>query len=286
MTPHHPQPIPPFAGESGWRSGLVLVIASLVGLGCFLYPFILPIGGQLANEEMAHASLAPLLFAAVAGICLVAILVTMAGDGGVSRSRSVALLGVLVAVDTTLRLVPSILGATAIFLLIILVGVVFGAAMGFQMGVLTLLFSALVTGGIGPWLPFQMLGAGWVGLTAGWLPNRGPMRVRIATIALFGALWGFLFGALMNLWFWPFAAPGVGADAGLYWSPGLGVAETIDRFARFYVVTSLGFDLARAVGNVVLVVVFGPPLLRLLERYKSRFTWQPWTEYRGAAPMR
>ncbi|MEJ7901658.1 MAG: ECF transporter S component, partial [Thermomicrobiales bacterium] len=202
-------------------------------------------------------------------------------EGGVSRSRSVALLGVLVAVDATLRLVPSILGASTIFLLIILVGVVFGSAFGFQMGVLTLLFSALITGGIGPWLPFQMLGAGWVGLSAGWLPNRGPMPVRIAAIALFGALWGFLFGALMNLWFWPFAAPGVGADAGLYWSPELGPGETVVRYLRFYAVTSLGFDVARAVGNIVLVFLFGAPILRLLERYRSRFTWQPWTELRS-----
>ena len=261
-----------------WQAGLVLAVASLVGLACFLYPFVLPLGNQLDGENTAHARLAPLLFAAVVGVCLVAILVTMADDGGVSRSRTVALLGVLVAVDATLRLVPSVLGASAIFLLIILVGVVFGSALGFQMGVLTLLFSALITGGIGPWLPFQMLGAGWVGLSAGWLPKRGPMLVRIATIAIFGALWGFLFGALMNLWFWPFAAPGVGSDAGLYWSPELGAVETIERYARFYLVTSLPFDVARAVGNIVLVLVFGGPILRLLERYRSRFTWQPWTE--------
>lgn len=264
-------------GQARWRSIVVLVVASVIGLACFLYPFLLPVdrGG---DETLAHARLAPVLFAAVAGVCLVAILVTLDGGAGIARSRSVALLGVLVAVDATLRLVPSILGASAIFLLIILVGAVFGAAMGFQMGALTLLFSALITGGIGPWLPFQMLGAGWVGLTAGWLPSGRPMWRRIAAIAVFGAFWGFLFGALMNLWFWPFAAPGVETDAGLYWSPGLGPAETVARFARFYLVTSLGFDLARAVGNLVLVLVFGGPILRLLERYRSRFAWQPWTE--------
>ncbi len=265
-------------GVGATRSRIVLTVASLIGVACFLYPFILPLGRPATDERMAHASLAPLLFAAVIGVCLVAILVTIADDGGVSRSRSVALLGVLVAVDATLRLVPGILGASAIFLLIIFVGVVFGAAMGFQMGVLTLLFSALITGGIGPWLPFQMLGAGWVGLTAGWLPKGGPMPVRIAVIAAFGAVWGFAFGALMNLWFWPFSAPGAGADAGLYWSPDLGAGETVARYLHFYAVTSLGFDLARALGNIVLTVVFGAPILRLLERYKSRFTWSPWTD--------
>ncbi len=96
--------------------------------------------------------------------------------------------------------------------------------------------------------------------------------------------WGFLFGALMNLWFWPFATPGVGTEAGLYWSPGLGAVETIERYARFYAVTSLPFDVARAVGNIVLVLIFGGPVLRLLERYKSRFTWQPWTEFESGSP--
>jgi energy-coupling factor transport system substrate-specific component len=211
-------------------------------------------------------------------------LATMAGDAGVSRTRMVALLGVLVAVDATLRLVPSVLGASPIFLLIILVGAVFGAAMGFQMGVLTLLFSAMITGGIGPWLPFQMLGAGWVGLTAGWLPRRGPAPLRLALIAVFGAVWGIAFGALMNLWFWPFTAPGAGANAGLYWSPGLGVTDTMTRYLRFYAVTSLAFDVARAAGNVVLVIIFGGPVLRLLERYRSRFTWQPWTELEPSVP--
>jgi energy-coupling factor transport system substrate-specific component len=263
----------------------VLTVASLVGVACFLYPFLLSAGHQVTDENQAHATLAPLLFAAVTAVCLLVMLVTLADGHDVARSRTVALLGVLVAVDATLRLVPSVLGATPIFLLIILVGAVFGSAMGYQMGVLTLLFSALITGGIGPWLPFQMLGAGWVGLTAGWLPRRWSPRRRLALIAAFGALWGILFGMLMNLWFWPFAAPGVEAESGLYWSPGLGVVETVSRYARFYVVTSLPFDLFRAMGNVALVLLFGGPVLRLLERYRSRFAWQPWVALDDASRL-
>lgn len=256
---------------------VTLAVASLVGAACFLYPFVLPAIRQATDENQAHATAAPMLFAVVTGMCLLVMLATFAGPGDVSRSRTVALLGVLIALDATLRLVPSVLGASPIFLLIILVGAVFGAATGFQMGVLTLFFSALITGGLGPWLPFQMLGAGWVGLTAGWLPRDPSPRRRLGTLAIFGAAWGLLFGALMNLWFWPFAAPGVEADAGLYWSPDLGVADTVGRYIRFYVVTSLPFDLFRAAGNIVLMVVFGGPVLRLLERYRERFTWQPWT---------
>ncbi len=275
----------------GSRLTITLVVASLIGAACFLYPFVLPAISQANDESMAHGAIAPLLFAIVTGMCLVVMLMSLSDGHDVARSRTVALLGVLVAVDATLRLVPSVLGATPIFLLIILVGVVFGSAMGFQMGVLTLFFSALITGGIGPWLPFQMLGAGWVGLTAGWLPQPASPRRRLILIAGFAAAWGLLYGALMNLWFWPFAAPGVDADAGLYWSPGLGVTGTVVRYWHFYVLTSLPFDLFRAVGNVLLVMVFGAPILRLLDRYRDRFTWQPWIrmdetplDWRGREP--
>ena len=268
------------ARSSGWGTKLVLLVASLVGLASFLYPFFLSEVPQSADQNGGQTGLAPLMFAGVSAVCLVAMLVSVSEEQSVSRSRQVALLGVLVAIDATLRLVPSVLGASPIFLLIMLVGAVFGASLGFQMGVLTLLFSGLITGGVGPWLPFQMLVAGWVGLTAGWLPRPASMRWRLAMLAVFGAGWGFLFGALMNLYFWPFSAPGAGEASSLYWSPGLGFGETVERYVRFYLVTSSAFDVARAIGNVVLVLVFGGPVLRLLDRYRSRFTWQPWEEFR------
>jgi len=263
----------------GRMSAVILGVASLIGLAGFLYPFLLPAADFVASEAEAHATLAPVLFSVITGLSLIAMMVTIAEDhGGVARSKTVALLGVLVALDATLRLVPSFLGASPIFLLIMLVGAVFGASMGFQMGTLTILFSAFLTGGIGPWLPFQMLVAGWVGLTAGWLPRSSSPRWRVGILAVFGAVWGLMFGLLMNLWFWPFSAPGADAEPSLYWVPGSGALDALERYARFYLVTSLGFDLFRAAGNVILVLVLGGPILRLLERYRQRFSWQPWAD--------
>lgn len=254
-----------------------LVLATVVGLVAFFYPFVLPGIQQVTDDSTAHAGAAPLLFALVVVVVLVVTLGALDNDAvGVDRSRTVALLGVLVAVDATFRLVPSVAGASPVFLLIMLVGAVFGPSMGFQMGALTLLVSAFITGGIGPWLPFQMLASGWVGMTAGFLPRHESLRRRVIDLAIFGAVWGLLFGALMNLWFWPFTAPGVDADSTLYWNANLGVAETIERYGRFYLVTSLPFDIFRAIGNVVLVLLLGAPILKLLDRYRSRFRWQQW----------
>ena len=275
LRPTNPEPTP------AWRStsNLVLLVASLGGLAAFLYPFILPGIRQINDDNAAHSGTAPLIFAGVTVFCLIAMLVTIAEDhGGIARSKTVALLGVLVAIDATLRLVPSLGGASPVFLLIMLVGAVFGASMGFQMGALTILLSAFITGGIGPWLPFQMLGAGWMGMTAAWLPRHLSPRRRLVILAIFGGIWGLVFGALMNIWFWPFTAPGAGMDSTLYWHPDLSLGETISRYARFYLVTSLGFDTFRSIGNIVLLLALGGPVLRLLERYKSRFGWEPWEE--------
>jgi energy-coupling factor transport system substrate-specific component len=268
-------------------AGLVVLIASVVGLSGFLYPFLLPAIEQ-GPESRARAGEAPLLLAIVTALCLVAIALEFerVGMRGGNASKTVALLGILVAIDASLRLVPTFLGASPIFILIVLVGAVFGPAMGFQMGALTLLVSAFLTGGVGPWLPYQMLGAGWIGLTAGWLPRPASVRTRVFLLAGFAAAWGLLFGMLLNLWFWPYTAPGVETDAGLYWTPGIGLAETIRRYASFYLVTSLGYDLFRAAGNVVLMVLLGGPALATLERFRSRFGWEPWEAFapaKGAA---
>ncbi len=259
---------------------LLVLIASLVGLSGFLYPFLLPALTQ-GDETRARAGDAPYLLAIVTVLCLIAIVTEFDRDnrGTGSASKTVALLGSLVAIDASLRLVPTFLGASPIFILIALTGFVFGPAFGFQMGALTLLVSAFLTGGIGPWLPYQMLGAGWVGLTAGWLPHPAAHRHRLILIAAFGAIWGVLFGFLLNLWFWPVTAPGVGADVGLYWQPGLGFSETVRRYASFYLITSLVYDLFRAAGNLVLTLLLAGPILTLLERFRARFTWEPWTEF-------
>jgi energy-coupling factor transport system substrate-specific component len=158
------------------------------------------------------------------------------------------------------------------------VGFAYGAELGFLMGALTLFVSAIITGGLGPWLPYQMLGAGWVGMTAGCLPRIGASgsRRELVLLAAFGGLWGFLYGGILNLMEWPFAAPGLGEQAGLYWVPGMGFGETVATYLRFYATTSLVYDAFRAGANVLLVLALGRPLLRLLDRYRDRFTWEPW----------
>lgn len=262
------------------QSWVLVAVASLVGVAAFLYPFLLPVISP-GGENRARAGDAPILFAFVTMLCLIAIAVELdpAGEriGGISASKLVALLGVLVAANASLRLIPTFLGASPIFALIILVGAVFGPVFGFQMGALTLLVSAFLTGGIGPWLPFQMLGAGWIGLAAGFLPQPANEHRRLFILAAFGALSGFAYGALLNLSSWPFAAPGAGQDIGLYWNPSLSAAESLEHYARFYLVTSFWYDSFRAIANAAIILLIGAPLLRTLDRSLAHFSWRPWT---------
>ena len=74
--------------------------------------------------------------------------------------------------------VTGIAGFSPIFLLILCGGYVFGAEYGFVLGATTILVSALVTGGLGPWLPYQLFAAGWVGALAG-LGETGSAGVRV-----------------------------------------------------------------------------------------------------------
>ena len=56
----------------------------------------------------------------------------------------------------------------------ILAGAAFGPRFGLLLGLSAMAVSAVVTGGIGPWLPFQMLALAWMGAGAGFVGLLDP----------------------------------------------------------------------------------------------------------------
>ncbi len=239
-------------------AAVALALTSLVGLASFGWPFLAD--ASFARERGTDA---PWLFAALLGLLALVLLAEVTAHG--LDAKTVAVLGVLAAVGGALRVLSAgTAGLEPVFVVLVLGGRVLGRSMGFLLGALALLAGAFLTAGMGPWLPFQMMAAGWVAFGAACLPEvRG--RGELALLAAFGAAAGLLYGAVMNLWFWPFLAP-ASAPTGAGFVPGAAWSENVRHYVVFYVATSLGWDLPRAIVTATAILLAGRPVLRALRR--------------------
>ena len=179
------------------RSAVILAVASLGGLMMLVWPLLLRVQPTDRVDP-------PFLFLALLPV-VIAVMLAELSNGGLD-TRVLAVLGVLSAVIAILRGLsrrhrrrsswssscwcwPA--GSSA-------------PGFGFVLGVTSLFASALMTAGVGPWLPFQMLVSAWVGMGAGLLPRRVTGRWEIAMLAAYGVVAAYLYGLLMNLSGWPF----------------------------------------------------------------------------------
>ena len=241
----------------GVRTVVVLGLASVAGLLAFGWPLILSPGSGLEHSTDAPLVLAGLLVA-VLGVVFVSL-----SDGGIDV-KAVAVLGLLSAVGAVLRpLSAGTAGVELIFVVIVLGGRVFGPGFGFALGSTTVFASALLTGGVGPWMPFQMLAASWVGLGAGLLPRRPRGRNEVVLLVGYGAVAALAFGVAMNLSFWPFQ---LGTGTSLSFVPGAALDTNLHRFVLYSAATSLGWDLGRAVTTGLGLALVGGPILVALRR--------------------
>ncbi len=247
-------------------ANMVFLLLCLVGLIVFLFPFWAPDLSATAESRTAL-----LIFSASVVLILIG-LISEAQTG--LTAHTIAMIGTLVGLNTILRIIETVIplpgGFSPVFLLIILVGYTFGARLGFLMGALTMLVSGpLTAGGLGPWTPYQMITAGWAGMGAAWLPRK---KFAIPSLILYSTVWGWIYGALTSLYFWPYTlnAPDIG------WQAGLGWTETILRYSRYYMVSSFVWDSTRAIGNFILMLTLGPPLKKVLERFRrrARIAWE------------
>ncbi len=254
-------------------SASIYLLTTLLGIFAYLYPLLnIPARGL---TSAARRNDLPLMMAILLVLCILVIIFEVQQVR--LSARLIALLGVLIAINATMRFIelalPVFGGFSPVFFLIMLCGYVFGGRIGFLMGALSLFVSALVTGGVGPWLPNQMFTAGWVGMSATLIRlivssfHMEGKTAEIWLLILFGTLWGFLYGAVTNLWFWPFLA-GPGNQA---FSTGAGLLSSLRNYGIYYLATSLIWDAGRAIGNALLVFFFGRATLKVLNRFQRRF---------------
>lgn len=246
-----------------WRARAMLALAAVAALAAFGWPLF-------ANlPDATDATAAPFVFALVLPLVLAVVVAELTADA--LDIKGLALLGVLAAVGAILRpLGAGTAGMEPIFFLMILGGRVFGPGFGFAQGAVTLFASALLTGGVGVWLPYQMLAAALLGLGAGLLPPTRPGRRELVLLCGYGAVASFAYGWATDFAFWPFA---LGAATDVSFDSAAGPLENLRRFALFNLVTSMGWNVGRALTTCALLVLLGPGLLRILRRAARRAHW-------------
>jgi len=247
------------------RATMALGLLALVTVAVFGWPLLLGEASGLTGIIEPT-----LLFALLLPLILAVVLAELA-EGGLD-AKAVAMLGVLAALGAAIRpLGTGAAGFEPVFFLLVLGGRAFGPGFGFALGATTLFASALTTAGVGPWLPYQMLGAAWVGAGAGLMPiPRG--RLELPLLACYGLVVGLAYGLALNLSFWPFL---LGEQTTASFVAGDPVLDNLARFLAFTAVSSLGFDLPRGVVTAGLVLATGRPLLTALRRAGRRAVFEP-----------
>ncbi|MCS1350015.1 ECF transporter S component [Mechercharimyces sp. CAU 1602] len=168
------------------------------------------------------------------------------------NSKELVLIALLIAIAAVSRVpfagIPSVQPTTFV---IIVAAIVLGAERGFVIGAGAALVSNMFLGQ-GPWTPWQMVSWGLVGWTAGVLKDTFIMK-NMSTRLLFGFVWGFLFGWIMNVW----VVIGMENHS---WST----------FVSVYV-ASFYFDLAHALSNLFFLAAFSSRWVRVLARFKRKY---------------
>jgi prenyltransferase/squalene oxidase-like repeat protein len=143
--------------------------------------------------------------------------------------------------------------------IVLLSGFALGGAPGFAVGAIAALGSNLVFGQ-GPWTPWQMGAWGLVGIIGAVLGAASGRRLGRVPLAVACGLAGLLFGAILDFSTWV----------------SFSGTHTLASYVAFSG-TSLSFNIAHAVGNVVFCLAFGPAFVRALLRFRERFEirWEP-----------
>jgi energy-coupling factor transport system substrate-specific component len=240
------------------KNTFLLFPITILGLIAFTWPLFLP----ESNFFILRSENAKWLATIILPLAILVFVLEI--NFGSLDSKSVALLGVFTALISALRLLGAgAIGIEPVWFLLILIGRVFGPSFGFTLGITSIFVSGLITGGVGPWLAFQMMAAGWVAMFAGLIPRKISGKKEVAILCIYAAIATQAFGILMDLQLWPWL---IGADSQLSYLPSDSVIANLHRFFIFHFATSLAWDIPRAIFTVVLIATTAKPILITLKR--------------------
>jgi energy-coupling factor transport system substrate-specific component len=245
----------------------------LAGLG-FTWPFIVPTQALADKASWFFLASAPII------VGLIVFLITSDDLG----SKNVAFLGILSALIAALR--PLGIGAIGIepmWFALILAARVMGPTFGFLLGTFSMLLSALLTGGIGPWLSYQVFAAALIGFGVGVIPRRISGKLEIAALAVYGIFAAEFFGIAMDLQFWPWS---LGSGTELSYVAGAPLAENVSNFFTYHFISALAWDVPRATITAVLILIAGKSALNALRRARHRASFATHAEFQELANVR
>ncbi|MEY4322684.1 MAG: hypothetical protein RL410_465 [Actinomycetota bacterium] len=187
------------------------------------------------------------------------------------NTRQLAILAVITAVAAAVRpLGAGVAGIEPLWIIVIIAGSALGPTSGFVVGSASIATSSLFTGSIGPWLPYQMLMGAWIGAGAGLVSY--SKKKNVALLALYALFSTFFFGWLMNLWFWPTS---VGLAQDVAFNPATSPADRFSAWIHFSLISSVGFDIPRALFTAIGVALAAPSLLKTIRRANRRAVITP-----------
>ena len=162
------------------------------------------------------------------------------------------ILAVTVALSSAGRVLFAALPAfKPVSALTVLAGMWFGGEAGFLVGSLSALLSGFYFG-LGPWLPFQMLAWGLIGLFAGLL--RKPLKKSLPLLCVYGAVSGITYSLLMDVFM------AVWKDGGL-----------TGKNLLLYLTASLPTTAVYLVSNVVFLLLLRKPVGNAFERAITKY---------------
>jgi len=183
-------------------------------------------------------------------------------------SRIIALVAVLaslaVAGRVALAPVPNVVATTDIALL---AGYTLGGAPGFVVGALAALVSNFWLGQ-GPWTLWQMIAWGAVGIGGALLARLTARRLGRVGLAVAAAIAGLAYGAFLDY--------SVMVN--------FGGEQSLDRYLALSA-RGIPFNVAHAVGNAAFMLVAGPALVAMLNRFRARSEIE-WAEGESGDPGR
>ncbi len=199
-------------------------------------------------------------------------------------SKNIAFLGILSALIAALRpLGIGAIGLEPMWFALILAARVMGPTFGFLLGAISMTLSALLTGGIGPWLAYQVFAAALIGLGIGIVPRNIRGGSEIFLLASYGIFAAEFFGIAMDLQFWPWT---LGSGTELSYLAGASLQENLSRFFSYHFLSALAWDLPRATITVILIAIAGKPALNALRRARHKAAFATHAEFQELANVR